>query len=448
MAKDITSFEDLKLNRQLLSAIDELGFTRPSPIQQEAIPLIQAGHDLIGIAQTGTGKTAAFVLPILMKLKYAQGEHPRGIILSPTKELVLQIHEHISQMAVNTDLRYLALYGGIGPKTQIEKIREGVDLIVATPGRLMEIYLKGELVLKHVNTMILDEADRLMDMGFMPQLRKLLEVIPHKKRQNLLFSATFPEKVEELAGEFLEFPMRIEVTPESTPVETVEQILYHVPNFKTKINLLEWLFSDEEYFHRVMIFANSKETANNIFSFIERKITKNVRVIHSNKGQNARINAMKDFEAGDVRFLVATDVSARGIDIKEVSHVINFETPPQYEDYVHRIGRTGRAYHVGEAISFANKAEEYHIKEIEKVIKMSIPVKELPQDLAIESTPRNENIEMERVIDKFKRKMDPNFKGAFHEKKKKFDNSSSKKSRNFYSNSSRKKGGGSRRKRR
>lgn len=448
MAKEITSFEDLELNKQLLSAIDELGFTRPSPIQQQAIPLIQAGHDLIGIAQTGTGKTAAFVLPTLMKLKYAQGESPRAIILSPTKELVLQIHDHVSQMSVNTDLRHLALYGGIGPKTQIEKIREGVDLIVATPGRLMEIYLKGELVLKNVHTMILDEADRLMDMGFMPQLRKLLEVIPHKKRQNLLFSATFPEKVEELAGEFLEFPMRIEVTPESTPVETVEQTLYHVPNFKTKINLLEYLFRDEEKFHRVMIFANSKETANNIFSFIERKITKNARVIHSNKGQNARINAMKDFETGDVRFLVATDVSARGIDIKEVSHVINFETPPRYEDYVHRIGRTGRAYHVGEAISFANKAEEYHIKEIEKVIKMTIPLQKLPSDLVIESTTRDENIDMERVIDTFKRRMDPNFKGAFHEKKKKFENPTSKNSRNFSPRNSRKKGGSSRRKKR
>ncbi|MCP4520123.1 MAG: DEAD/DEAH box helicase [Cytophagales bacterium] len=435
MAQEIHSFEDLKLNRQLLSAIEDLGFDTPSPIQKQAIPLIQAGHDLIGIAQTGTGKTAAFTLPTLMKLKYAQGENPRGIILSPTKELVLQIKEHIIQMAANTDLRCVALYGGVGPKTQIEEIKKGVDILVCTPGRLMEIYAKGALVLKDVNTMILDEADRLMDMGFMPQLRNLLEIIPHKNRQNLLFSATFPEKVEELAGEFLDFPVRVEVTPESTPVETVNQKVYHVPNFRTKINLLEKLFEDEETFHRVMIFANTKEVANNIFSFIERKVTKDVRIIHSNKGQNARINAMKDFEGGDVRFLVATDVSARGIDIKEVSHVINFETPPKYEDYVHRIGRTGRAYHVGEAISFINKAEEYHFKEIQKVIKMNIPVSKLPEDLTVEPTPRQENIDMERVIDKFKRRADPNFKGAFHEKKRKPQNNTSQKSRKGSSSS-------------
>lgn len=447
MAKEISSFEELNLNKQLLSAIEELGFQKPSPIQKKAIPLIQAGHDLIGIAQTGTGKTAAFVLPILMKLKYAQGINPRVLILSPTKELVIQIYEHVEKMAVNTDLRGIAVYGGIGPKTQMEKIRAGMDIIVATPGRLMEIYAKEAVVFKDINTMILDEADRLMDMGFMPQLRNLLEIIPSKKRQNLLFSATFPERVEELAAEFLTFPMRVEVTPQSTPVESVSQKVYHVPNFKTKINVLESLFRDEEKFHRVMIFVNSKETANNVFSFIDRKITKKVRVIHSNKGQNTRINAIRDFEEGDVRFLVATDVSARGIDIKEVSHVINFEIPSKYEEYVHRIGRTGRANHLGEAIALINKAEELQVKDIERIISMKIPVEKIPSDVVIEATPREENIDIERVLDAFKRRMDPTFKGAFHEKKKKNqERPTSTKARDYSKKSLKKKGGYQKRK--
>jgi ATP-dependent RNA helicase RhlE len=203
----MTSFQDFNLNKQLLSAIEELGYQAPTDIQLKAIPTIQAGHDVLGIAQTGTGKTAAYLLPILMKVKYAQGTHPRALIMAPTRELAMQIDENISQLAKYTDLRHVAVYGGIGPKTQIEAIQKGIDILVATPGRLMDIYFKGDLILKELKTLVLDEADKMMDMGFMPQIRKLLEIIP-RKRQNLLFSATFPEKVERLSDEFLEFPTR------------------------------------------------------------------------------------------------------------------------------------------------------------------------------------------------------------------------------------------------
>ena len=233
-----TGFAGLNLNKQLLNAIEEAGYTNPTDIQEKAIPRILNGHDVMGIAQTGTGKTAAFVLPILMKIKYAQGVAPRALILAPTKELVMQIEEVTRQLATYTDLRVVVLYGGVGPKTQIEQLEQGVDIIVGTPGRFLDIYSRGKIITKQIKTLVLDEADRMMDMGFMPQIRKILEVIP-VKRQNLLFSATMPDKVLTLSEEFLEFPEVIEVTPQATPATTIEQHYYSVPNLRTKIELLE-----------------------------------------------------------------------------------------------------------------------------------------------------------------------------------------------------------------
>lgn len=412
-------FEEFNLNRQLLNAIEEAGYTEASPIQEQAIPLVDAGHDVLGIAQTGTGKTAAYVLPLLMKVKYAQGMHMRALILAPTRELVMQIDAAISELAKYTDIRHTAIYGGLGPKTQIENIQKGIDILVATPGRFMDIYLKGEIIVKELKTLVLDEADKMMDMGFMPQIRKILEVIPSKKRQNLLFSATFPEKVEKLSHEFLEFPLKVEVTPQATTADMVEQKLYELPNFKTKINLIGMLMADSEIFNRVIIFCRSKEIADNIFKFLERKIVREnqIRVIHANKGQNTRINSIEDFREGNIQVLVSTDVASRGIDIQSVSHVINFDVPIIYEDYVHRIGRTGRANIKGEAITFMTMAEEYHVRKIEKIIKMEIPRAPLPEGLKIEETPFLENQEMLREIDDQKKKEDPDFKGAFHEKK-------------------------------
>jgi ATP-dependent RNA helicase RhlE len=412
----ITSFESFNLNKQLLNAVADLGFFTPTEIQQKSIPLILGGQEIIGIAQTGTGKTAAYLLPVLMKIKYAQGDEPRAIILAPTKELTIQIAEHAEQLAKYTDLRILALYGGIGPKTQIEMLRQGIDILISTPGRFIELYLKGELPTKQIKWLVLDEADRMMDMGFMHQLRKILEVLP-RKRQNLLFSATFSDRVEKLSAEFLEFPVKIEVTPQATAAKQVEQELYYVPNVKTKINFLEYLLGDKE-FNRVMIFTRTKESANSVFNFIERKGLGPVKVIHSNKGQNSRINAVNEFKDGSLRVLVSTDVTARGIDVVKVSHVINFDVPVLHEDYVHRIGRTGRAFQEGKAITFVTKAEEYHIQKIEKLIREKIPVKKLPGIIEITKTPLAEAQEMALDIDWQKKKEDPEFKGAFHEKKK------------------------------
>jgi ATP-dependent RNA helicase RhlE len=280
----------------------------------------------------------------------------------------------------------------------------------------MDLYLKGELPIKQVKTLVIDEADRMMDMGFMPQLRKMFEVLP-LKRQNLLFSATFPERVERLSAEFLEFPVRIEVTPQATAAKHVAQELYHVPNLKTKINFIEYLLGSSREFNRVVIFARTKETADNILNYIDRKGLGPARVIHSNKGQNSRINAMNEFKEGSLRVLVSTDVTARGIDVTKVSHVINFDVPLLYEDYVHRIGRTGRAAEEGKALTFVNEAELYHIEKIEKLIREKIPVKQLPEGLTIEPTAFEEGQEMAREIDNQRRREDPTFKGAFHERK-------------------------------
>ena len=374
------------------------------------------GQEVIGIAQTGTGKTAAYLLPLLMKVKFATDKEPRALILAPTKELTLQITDHAHQLAKHTDLRIMALYGGVGPKTQIEQLNQGVDVIIATPGRFMELYLKGEIITKQIKTLILDEADRMMDMGFMPQLRRIFEVIPHK-RQNLLFSATFPAKVEHLAKEFLAFPTKVEITPQATAAKQVDQALYTVPNLRTKINLLEYLLQDAETFNRVLIFTRRKEVADNVFRYLERKEYGPVKVIHSNKGQNTRINAINEFKAGNLRILVSTDVTARGIDVVKVSHVINFDVPILYEDYVHRIGRTGRAFQEGSAITFATPAEMYHVGKIEKLIRERISVKALPPEVEVTPTPPAEAREMAKEIDWQKKKEDPSFKGAFHERK-------------------------------
>ncbi|WP_207425426.1 DEAD/DEAH box helicase [Pedobacter sp. SYSU D00535] len=411
------SFEDFKLNRQILNAIADAGYTEATPIQEKAISPILAGQDVMGIAQTGTGKTAAYVLPIIMKLKYAQGNDPRALILSPTRELAMQIEENIKTFAKYTDLRTVVLYGGLGPKTQKAQLEQGVDILVATPGRFLDLYLEGNIVTKQLQFLVMDEADKMMDMGFIGSIHRILEVVP-RKRQNLLFSATMSELVHKIAGDFLKFPTVVEVAPQATPAETVKQVLYHVPNLKTKLNLLQHLLKNDEEFSRLIIFCKTKNVADNIFGFLTRRYgEEQVKVIHANKGQNTRINSINAFKDGAVRILVATDVAARGLDVTEVSHVINFEVPIIIEDYVHRIGRTGRAFQTGEAITFCNPAEEYYIRKIEKLIRQQIPVEDIPEGVFVEETPYEERQAIAREIDLQKRKENPEFKGAFHEKK-------------------------------
>lgn len=411
------SFEDFKLNRQILNAIADAGYTLPTPIQQKTIMPALSGQDIMGIAQTGTGKTAAFVLPILMKLKYAQGNDARALIIVPTRELAMQIEENVRTFAKYTDLRAVVIYGGLGPKTQIAALQKGVDILISTPGRFLDLYLAGNINTQNIKFLVMDEADKMMDMGFIGSIHRILEVVP-RKRQNLLFSATMSELVHKISGDFLKHPTVIEVAAQATPADTVSQILYRVPNLKTKLNLLQHLLKDTEDFSRLIVFCKTKIVADNIFHFLQRRYGEDqVRVIHANKGQNTRINSINAFKEGDIRILVATDVASRGLDVSNVSHVINFDVPIIIEDYVHRIGRTGRALQSGNAITFCSPAEEYYVMNIEKLIRQQIPVADIPEGVFIDETPYEERQLIAREIDLQKRRDDPGFMGAFHEKK-------------------------------
>ena len=415
------TFEEFKLNRQILNAVEDAGFTVATPIQEKAIAPVLSGQDIFGIAETGTGKTAAYLLPMLMQLKYAQGENPRALILSPTRELAMQIADHVKMFAKYTDLRSVVVYGGIGPKTQIEQVKAGVDIIIATPGRFLDIYLAGHINTQSLRFLVLDEADKMMDMGFIGSIHRILEIVP-RKRQNLLFSATMSDLVQKIAGDFLKNPTIIEAAERATPAATITQTFYEVPNFKTKINLLQHLLRNDDAVKRLIIFCKTKVVADSIFAFISRRFgAENVRVIHANKGQNTRINSINSFKEGNIRVLVATDVASRGIDVSDVSHVINFDVPIIIEDYVHRIGRTGRALATGEALTFYTESEKYYINKIEKLIRQTIPVMPLPAEVFVEETPYEERQAMAREIDAQKRKDDPDFKGAFHEKKRVFE---------------------------
>jgi len=411
------SFEDFKLNRQILNAVEDAGYTMPTPIQEKAIMPILSGQDIMGIAQTGTGKTAAFILPILMKLKFAQGNDPRALIIVPTRELAMQIEENVKTFAKYTDLRTVVLYGGLGPKTQIAELKKGVDILISTPGRFLDLYLEGNINTHNLKFLVMDEADKMMDMNFIGSIHRILEVVP-RKRQNLLFSATMSELVHKISGDFLKHPTVIVVTEQATPAATVSQILYQVPNLKTKLNLLQHLLKDTEDFSRLIVFCKTKIVADNIFHFLERRYgADQVKVIHANKGQNTRINSIKAFKEGGIRILVATDVASRGLDVSHVSHVINFDVPIVIEDYVHRIGRTGRALQSGVAITFCSPSEEYYIEKIEKLIRQNIPLLAIPENVFIDDTPYEERQYMAREIDQQKRRENPAFKGAFHEKK-------------------------------
>lgn len=416
MAKDFTSFEDFKLNRQLWNAIAELGFVSPTPIQQKAIPPILAGQDVVGVAQTGTGKTAAYAIPVIKKINFRQGQNPRAVVLVPTRELTEQVKEQFLQLSKYTDLKIVAIYGGSAGKAQKEELEDGADIIISTPKRLLEFYLEKVFELKELKILVLDEAERLMDLGFMMQLNKILEVIP-RKRQNLLFTATLSLKVEKLTEDFLEFPLIIKTEAEQAPAPGIVQSVYFTPNIKTKVNLLENIISEEKY-NRIMVFCKTKQNANSIFHFLERKFgEEKVRVVHGNKAQNTRLNSINDFREGNINFLVSTDVSARGIDITDVDLVINFDVPLIYEDYIHRIGRTGRMFSVGKAITFCSPSDEYHLEKIEKLIHEKIPVVDIPKAFIEEKTSFDEMQKMKKEIDFQRKKEDPDYQGAFHEKK-------------------------------
>lgn len=410
-------FRKLRITRQFIDALERMNIHEPTEIQRKAIPPAISGQDVLGIAQTGSGKTLAFLLPLVMKIKQAGDGRPQALVMAPSKELALQIYDVLISLSSTTDIRSVCLYGGVGKTNQINALEAGCEIIVATPGRFLDLYSYGHINLKTVKTLVLDEADRLMEMGFWGQLKGLLEVIP-VKRQNLLFSATFPERVQGMADEFLEFPTRVEGTQKEKPVEKLDQRWMRVENFRSKLNLLLYLLQKDEW-SRVIVFCRTKDSATRVANFLARKEIGDVRVLHANKAQNTRINAMEDFRKGEVRVLVTTDVTSRGIDVANVSHVVNFEVPKIPEDYLHRVGRTARIHHEGMALSLANKAEELLIKKIESYLGEFIPLEEWPDGVEIGEFLPGEKKEIERDLDQLKQKENPDYKGAFHKRTKK-----------------------------
>ena len=408
------SFDDIKLSKQIRMALDEAGFDKPTDIQHEVFSPVRSGKDIIGIAQTGTGKTLAYLMPILMKLGYAKGMDPRALVVVPTRELVLQVCETIELLTPYINIRALGVYGGVNINTQKEKVYEGVDILVATPGRLMDIYMTRVLKFTFIKTLVIDEADKMMDLGFMPQLNAIFEVLP-EKHQNLLFSATFSDTVAKLSEDFLVTPERIEVAPQATTVKNIQQQQYHAPNILSKINLLKYLLEDKEVFNKVMVFTETKKNADRIVERLEKILGEDLSVIHSNKAQNTRINALNAFKEGRARVMVASDVAARGIDIENVSHVINFDIPTNYVEYVHRVGRTGRAEKEGTAISFVNEVEEELMEKIEDLIQKPVSLESIPLDVEITSQLLEDEKKQTRNI-KVKNTISRDT-GAFHQKK-------------------------------
>lgn len=368
-------FKKLDLIDPILKALDAEGYTTPTPIQAQSIPLILEKRDLLGCAQTGTGKTAAFAIPIL-QLLYQQKHEERGprnikvLVLTPTRELAIQIHESFAAYGKFTGLTQAVIFGGVSQFNQVNTLRRGVDILIATPGRLLDLISQGFIDLKYLKIFVLDEADRMLDMGFIHDVKRVITKLP-VKRQTLFFSATMPPEIQKLANVLLTNPAKVEVTPVSSTVDAIEQSLYFVEK-QDKPALLLHLLKDEKILS-VLVFTRTKHGADKVVKFLHKQhIT--AAAIHGNKSQNARQNALSNFKSGKIRVLVATDIAARGIDIDELSHVINFELPDVPETYVHRIGRTGRAGNTGIAISFCNAEEKEELKDIQKLIGKTLPV--------------------------------------------------------------------------
>jgi ATP-dependent RNA helicase RhlE len=365
-------FRELGLGDRIFQAIQEAGYTEPTPIQAAAIPLVLTGQDLIGIAQTGTGKTAAFTLPILAKMSGMLNDglprKTRTLILAPTRELVVQIEENVRAYAKHLPLRMATIFGGVGERPQIDALRSGADIVVACPGRLLDLMDRRFGDFSRLEFLVLDEADRMLDMGFLPSIRRVIRGLP-QKRQTLMFSATLSKEIESLTHEFQRNPKTVQIGRRSNPAETVAQFVYEVPGHLKPV-LLTHLLQDEKM-DSVLIFSRTKHGADKIARRLEQAGIK-CGTLHSNRSQNQRLKALNEFKAGTVRVLVATDIAARGIDVDGISHVVNYDFPMHAEDYVHRIGRTGRAHAVGDAISFVSSDDYGSLKSLERFIGRGI----------------------------------------------------------------------------
>ncbi|MDZ7877846.1 MAG: DEAD/DEAH box helicase [Saprospiraceae bacterium] len=412
------TFDDLGLNKPLLNALNDLGYTEPTTIQAKAFAVMLSGKDVIGIAQTGTGKTLAYLLPFLHQWKFTKERslEPQVVILVPTRELVVQVVEEARKLIKYMNVTVGGIYGGTNINSQVTMIRGGLDILVSTPGRLLDMVHKGELRLRQTKRLIIDEVDEMLDLGFRFQLVKIFDELP-EKRQNLMFSATMTDKVDVLIHSFFNYPEKIEAAPTGTPLENIEQSAYYVPNFNTKINLLKHLLRGHAEMSKVLVFAATKKLADMVFEEIDAEFPEKIGVVHANKAQNKRFDTVKLFHQGVYRVLVSTDLIARGIDISEVTHVINMDTPDSAENYMHRIGRTGRADKKGIAMTFITEQEKEAQAEIEELMNITLPISPLPEDLLISDVlidAEKPQIIMKSPVVKLPKKEEGN--AAFHEK--------------------------------
>ncbi|NNT72874.1 DEAD/DEAH box helicase [Flavobacterium sp. IMCC34852] len=413
----MSTFEQFNLPKSLQKAIDELGLTTPTPIQERAFPVIMSGRDVMGIAQTGTGKTFAYLLPILKQWKFVATDTPRVVILVPTRELVVQVAAEVEKLSQFMSVRTLGVYGGVNINTQKTAVYQGIDVLVGTPGRIMDLALDNVIRFDSLQKLVIDEFDEILNLGFRAQVTSILAMIK-TKRQNILFSATMTDEVDEMLEEYFEFPEEVSLAPSGTPLEQIEQLGYKVPNFLTKVNLIIELLKDEAY-ERVLLFVNNKKTADLLSDKLEEIYPGQFGTIHSNKSQNYRLQTMATFQAGEIRGIVTTDVMARGLDISNITHVINVEFPEIPEQYIHRIGRTGRADKSGIAISLISPREEEVMIEAEVLMEKEIKFLAMPENIVIAERllefEKDKKKQMKFLLKK------PKLEGgaSFHEKKEK-----------------------------
>lgn len=411
------NFTDLNLNTPLINALNDLGLTQPTTIQERAYPVIMSGRDMVGIAQTGTGKTIAYLLPCLRLWKFTKEKHPQILVVVPTRELVIQVVEQVEKLTTYMNVRIVGVYGGVNMIRQTPLVAAGVDVLVATPGRLLDLALNGSLKLKSIKRFVIDEVDEMLNLGFRPQLIRIIDLLP-AKRQNLMFSATISEELKDLVHDFFVEPIEIEAAPTGTPLENIKQIGFRIPNFYTKVNMLEFLLTNHPEFSKVLVFTSTKKLADALFDEISPKFPGQFGLIHSNKSQNNRFESMRGFKESEYRVLIATDIVARGLDISDVSHVVNFDVPEVAENYMHRIGRTGRADKKGVALTFITKADTENRAAIEALMNRKIPMTAMPvevkvsKELTMDEMPQ---VKMKNVLVSIQKKEEGG--EAFHEKK-------------------------------
>jgi len=376
------NFTELNINSPLINALNDLGITQTTTIQERAYPAIMSGRDIVGVAQTGTGKTIAYLLPSLRLWKFTKEKSPQILVVVPTRELVVQVVEQVEQLTKYMHVRVVGVYGGVNMIRQTPLVVAGVDVLVATPGRLLDFALNGSLKLKSIKRFIIDEVDEMLNLGFRPQLIRIIDLLP-PKRQNLMFSATISEDLKDLVHDFFVQPLEIEAAPTGTPLENIKQIGFKVPNFNTKVNLLEYLIRNNPEFSKVLVFTSTKKLADALYDELSPKFVDQIGLIHSNKSQNNRFDTLRSFKENMIPILIATDIVARGLDISDVSHVVNFDVPDVAENYMHRIGRTGRADKNGVSITFITKVDTESRGSIEKLMNRKIPIVSLPTELVI-----------------------------------------------------------------